>query len=87
MDAFIKALVILKRTEATNDAGTGGNIFTGVTTITNSGSGYLLLGNGTRDQFLSTTTFNNTGSYRIYFAHNHSGQTTTFASDVTSKFE
>jgi hypothetical protein len=71
-----------EKTEATNDAGTGGNIFTGATTITNSGSGYLLLGNGTRDQFLSTTTFNNIGSYRIYFAHNHGGQTTTFASDV-----
>jgi len=71
-----------EKTETTNDAGAGGNIFTGVTTITNSGSGYLLLGNGTRDQFLSPTTFNNTGSNRIYFSHNHSGQTTTFASDV-----
>lgn len=71
-----------EKTDATNDTGTGGNIFTGVTTITNSGSGYLLLGNGNRDQFLSATTFNNTGSSRIYFSHNHSGQTTTFASDV-----
>ena len=71
-----------EKTETTNDVGTGGNTFTGVTTITNSGSGYLLLGNGTRDQFLSSTTFNNIGSYRIYFAHNHPGQTTTFASDV-----
>ncbi|HCZ35644.1 MAG TPA: hypothetical protein DHV26_06910, partial [Cytophagales bacterium] len=29
------------------------------------------------------TTFNNTGSYRIYFAHNHNGQVTTFGSDLT----
>lgn len=73
----------IEKTGAGNDAGIGGNVFTGVTDITNSGSGYLLLGNGTRDQFLSNTTFNNTGSYRIYFAHNHNGQTTTFSSDLT----
>jgi hypothetical protein len=66
-----------------DDVSAGGNIFTGSTTITNSGSGYLLLGNTNSDQFLSAATFNNTGSYRIYFAHNHGGQTTTFASDVT----
>jgi hypothetical protein len=74
---------VFEKTGAGDDAGSGGNIFTGVTTITNSGSRYLLLGNGTRDQFLSSTTFNNTGSFRIYFGHNHAGQTTTFASDVT----
>ncbi len=71
-----------EKTGAGNDAGAGGNIFTGLTAITNSGSAYLLLGNGTRDQFLSATTFNNTGSDKIYFSHNHPGQTTTFASDV-----
>lgn len=72
-----------EKTGDMDDAGNGGNIFTGVTTITNSGSRYLLLGNGMRDQFLSATTFNNTGSYRIYFAHNHPGQVTEFASDLT----
>lgn len=75
--------VTLEKTGAGDDNGSGGNIFTGVTNITNSGSGYLLLGNGTRDQFLSNTTFNNTGSYRIYFAYSHGGQTTTFNSDLT----
>lgn len=75
--------VTLQKTGAGNDNSSGGNIFTGVTDITNSGSGYLLLGNGTSDQFLSSTTFNNTGSYRIYFAYNHGGQTTTFGSDLT----
>jgi len=74
---------IFEKTGAGDDAGSGGNIFTGVTTITNSGSRYLLLGNGTRDQFLSAVTFNNTGSDKIYFSHNHPTQTTTFASDVT----
>lgn len=72
-----------EKTGDLDDASLGGNIFTGVTTITNSGLRYLLLGNGTRDQFLSATTFNNTGSYRIYFAYSHSGQTTEFASDLT----
>ncbi|MFZ2905487.1 MAG: T9SS type A sorting domain-containing protein [Cyclobacteriaceae bacterium] len=73
----------IEKTGATSNAGSGGNIFTGVATITNSGSGYLLTGNGNRDQFLSNAIFNNTGSYRIYFAHNHPGQTTTFAGDLT----
>jgi hypothetical protein len=72
-----------EKTGDLDDAGSGGNVFTGVTTITNSGLRYLLLGNGTRDQFLSATTFNNTGSYRIYFGHSHPGQTTEFASDLT----
>ncbi|MBK7651025.1 MAG: hypothetical protein IPJ20_10145 [Flammeovirgaceae bacterium] len=72
-----------EKTGDLDDSGTGGNIFTGITTITNSGLRFLLLGNGTRDQFLSATTFNNTGSFRIYFSHNHPGQTTEFASDLT----
>lgn len=73
----------LEKNGAFDDAGSGGNIFNGVTTITNSGSGYLLTGNVNRDQFNGATTFNNTGSYRIYFAHNHNGQVTTFGSDLT----
>lgn len=73
----------LEKNGAGDDAGAGGNIFSGVTTITNSGSGYLLTGNINRDQFNGATTFNNTGSYRIYFAHNHNGQVTTFGSDLT----
>ncbi len=75
--------VTVEKTGATNNAGTGGNIFTGITTITNSGSGYFMTGNGSRDQFLSATTFNNTGSNYFYFAHNHNGETTEFASDLT----
>jgi len=73
----------LEKSGATDNASAGGNIFNGTTAITNSGSGYLLLGNTNRDQFVGATTFNNTGSYRIYFAHNHNGQVTTFGSDLT----
>lgn len=74
----------LEKNGALNDAGNGGNVFMGATSITNSGSGYLYTGNGTRDRFLTTTVFNSTGSdSRIYFAHNHSGQTTEFLGSLT----
>lgn len=72
-----------EKTGASDDASSGGNIFTGATTITHNGSGNMYLGNGNRDQFLSTAVFNNTGSYRFFLAHNHNGQTTEFASNVT----
>jgi Secretion system C-terminal sorting domain len=55
---------------ASNDASSGNNIFNGVTTMTNSGSGYLLFGNGNADQFNSAATFNNIGSSNIYVAYN-----------------
>jgi hypothetical protein len=71
------------KTGASNDASTGGNTFSGTTNLTNTGSGYLMMGNGSADIFNGVTTFNNTGSYRIYVANNHAGQTTTFATDVT----
>lgn len=58
------------KTGATNDYGNGNNIFNGVTTITNSGSGYIVFGNGNSDQFNSQSTFNNTGSASMYVAFN-----------------
>ncbi len=74
----------LQKNGATSNAGSGGNIFNSTTTITNSGSNYLYTGNGTRDLFNGVTTFNCTGTdSRIYFAHNHSGQTTVFAQATT----
>ncbi|MBL7935458.1 MAG: hypothetical protein JNM51_06590, partial [Bacteroidia bacterium] len=73
----------IEKNGATDNSGTGGNIFNGTTIITNSGSGQLLTGNGSADTFNGITTFNNTGSYRIVFANSHSGQTTTFAQDLT----
>lgn len=73
----------IQKNGATDNSGTGGNTFNGTTTITNAGSGHLLTGNISSDAFNGVTTFNNTGSYRIYFAHNHGGQTTTFAQATT----
>ncbi len=58
------------KTGSTSDASSGNNIFNGVTTITNAGSGYLLFGNGNADQFNNVSTFNNTGSNNIYVAYN-----------------
>ncbi|MBS1637065.1 MAG: T9SS type A sorting domain-containing protein [Bacteroidetes bacterium] len=54
----------------TNDNSNGTNVFNGTTIITNTGSGYLLFGNGNSDQFNTTTTFNNLGSSHIYVAYN-----------------
>lgn len=60
------------KTGTNNDQSSGNNVFNGITTLTNSGAGYLMLGNGNADQFNNTTTFNNTGSNNIYVAYNSS---------------
>jgi len=79
--SFQKALTITK-TGASNDASPGGNSFNGVTTMTNAGAGYLLMGNGSPDQFNAAATFNNTGGSQIYVAYNSTnnifGGVTTF---------
>ncbi len=64
-----------------NNAGTGANIFNGPANMTNSGSGYLMFGNGNGDQFNSSATFNNTGSNYIYAAYNCTNNV--FAGPVT----
>lgn len=74
--------VNVTKTDNNGDFSSGNNIFNGTTTLTNAGDGFILMGNTNRDQFNGVTTFNNNGGYRIYFAHNHGGQTTTFANDV-----
>ncbi|HEY4108496.1 T9SS type A sorting domain-containing protein, partial [Puia sp.] len=61
------------KTGASNDASVGNNVFNGVTVITNTGSGYLLLGNGNKDQFNADATFNNNGSATFYVAYNSAG--------------
>ena len=75
------------KTGTTNDYSSGNNIFNDVTTITGAGTGYLVMGNGSRDQFMSAATFNNTGSNNLYIAHNSSsnifGGVTTFNNTPT----
>ncbi len=74
-------IVNATKTGVTNDGSIGNNVFNGVTTITNAGSGYLQFGNGNADQFNSTSTFNNTGSSTIYVADNSANNT--FGGDAT----
>ncbi|MBX2922043.1 MAG: hypothetical protein KF746_07615 [Chitinophagaceae bacterium] len=66
-------IVNATKTGTTNDGSSGNNIFNNNTTITNAGTGYILLGSGNADQFNSAATFNNTGSNYIYVAHNSGG--------------
>src|ERR1700754_1179586 len=68
-NSFQKAVTITK-TGASNDNSAGGNIFNGVTMMTNAGAGYFLMGNGSPDQFNAAATFNNTGGSQIYVAYN-----------------
>ncbi len=76
------------KTGTSNDNSAGNNIFNGVATMTSTGSGYLLFGNGNRDQFNSTATFNNTGSSNMYVAYNSTnnifGGVTTFNNTPTT---
>jgi hypothetical protein len=67
------AAVTGTKTGNTSDASSGNNTFRGVATMTNTGSGYLMLGNGNADKFNTTATFNNTGTSHIYVAHNSTG--------------
>ncbi len=63
----------INKNGASNDNSGGNNIFNGITTITNSGAGQLLLANGNPDAFNSAVTFNNTGSNNIYVGYNSTG--------------
>jgi hypothetical protein len=63
-------MVNATKTGTTNDNSSGNNIFNGAATLTNAGTGYLLLGSGNRDQFMTAATFNNTGGSNIYVAYN-----------------
>jgi len=84
---FQKTLTLTK-TGPTNDGNSGGNTFNGATVMTNAGDGYLLIGNGSPDQFNAAATFNNTGNANIYVAYNSSnnvfGGVTTFNNTPTA---
>ncbi|MBS1651871.1 MAG: T9SS type A sorting domain-containing protein [Bacteroidetes bacterium] len=73
---------------ATNDQSIGNNIFNGNALMTNTGSGYLMFGNGNSDVFNANANFVNVGSNSIYVAYNSIGNTfngtTTFSNSPTS---
>jgi hypothetical protein len=63
----------LTKTGGSDDSGSGGNVFNNTTTLTNSGSGYLLSANSSIDIFNGDLTLTNTGSSYIYMAYNTVG--------------
>jgi len=82
----------LTKTGATNDASAGGNVFDDNAVVTNSGSGYLLFGNGTPDSFNLDLSWTNSGSYHSYLAYNSANNyiggdlTITHSSSGTSSY-
>jgi hypothetical protein len=67
---------------ASSDASNGNNTFDGAFVVTNTGSGYFLMGNGSPDTWQSTAIFNNNSSAsHMYIAYNSVGNT--FNGDVT----
>ncbi|MBS1664235.1 MAG: T9SS type A sorting domain-containing protein [Bacteroidetes bacterium] len=66
--------VTAAKTGPTNDGSPGNNTFNGPFTITNTGSGYFLMGNGSPDTWQSTATFNNlSAGQHMYLAYNSTG--------------
>jgi Secretion system C-terminal sorting domain len=63
----------LEKTGATDDTSAGGNVFNGVTTIANSGSGWFINADAALDQFNNDLTITNTGSAGIRMADNIPG--------------
>ncbi|MES1159518.1 MAG: hypothetical protein ABUM51_02070, partial [Bacteroidota bacterium] len=55
----------LTKTGATGDWSSGGNVFNGVSSITNSGSSYVVLGNTNPDTWNNDVTFTDNGSERL----------------------
>lgn len=58
-----------EKTGASADFNTGGNLFKGVTTVKNSGSGPFVLAANNADRFFQNVTFQNTGTSAIYPAY------------------
>jgi hypothetical protein len=67
----------LSKTGASDDASAGGNTFAGDVVLSNSGSGYFGMGNGTADSFGGNLTMTNSGSSTMYLAQNSAGNTIT----------
>lgn len=60
----------ITKTGSSNNNNSGNNTFNGTATITNAGSGELLLGYNTADNFMNSVVFNNTGTNSISIAEN-----------------
>ena len=71
----------IEKSGATNNASTGSNVFNSTTTIKNSGSGILYLGNTSGDDFNGNVTFIQTGAGALYPAYN---STSTFSGNIST---
>ena len=65
----------LTKNGATNSQSVGGNTFTGNTTLSNSGSGTFMMGNGSPDTFGGDLNINLSGSNHFYLGQNSAGNT------------
>jgi len=63
----------LEKFGANDDASAGGNTFSGNAELRNTGSGYLLMGNGSPDVFQTDLVMNNMGTSRMYLAYSSAG--------------
>src|SRR5690606_34255897 len=63
----------LEKTGATNDGSTGANYFADSLFLINSGSGYILFGNGSPDSCMSYVYLENNGTDNLHFAYNSAG--------------
>ncbi|HEY8936650.1 MAG TPA: T9SS type A sorting domain-containing protein, partial [Cyclobacteriaceae bacterium] len=63
------------KTGSTADSNVGGNVFTGASTITNSGSGTFRFGSIASDNFMADVTVTNSGSGIVDMAYNSTGNT------------
>jgi len=75
------AAATIEKNGATNNASTGSNVFNSTTTIKNSGSGILYLGNTSGDDFNGNVTFIQTGAGALYPAYN---STSTFSGNIST---
>ncbi len=71
----------IEKNGATNNTGTGANVFNAATTIKNSGSGILYLGNTSGDDFNADVTFIQTGAGALSPAYN---STSTFSGNIST---
>jgi hypothetical protein len=69
------------KTGSTTDNSVGGNVFTGISSVTNSGSGILRLANTTADNFTTNLDALNNGTGSLEIAYNSSGNL--FGNNVT----
>lgn len=71
--ATFNGLTYIEKLGATDDISAGGNVFNGVTTIANSGTGWFINAETVLDQFNNDITITNTGSAGIRMADNIPG--------------